>query len=285
MGSQDGLCVRDRMKEAVRHYFVDEAGDTTLFSKKGKVIIGNEGCSNYFIVGTAHIENPPEVRQEIIGLRRKLLADPYFANVPSVQHATGKTALHFHSKDDVPEVRREVFRLLMQQPIRVWAVVRRKQALLQYVKSQNMRDPSWRYNQNAVYDSCIKRLFKDRLHRANTNVICFSKRGKAPRNAAMKRALDKAIANFERTHAKEVATCCEVISNRPKEEPCLQAIDYFLWALQRLYEKGEPRYFDYVREKFELIIDADDKRIKPYGMYYDRRTSLTVEKIKRSLRS
>jgi len=32
-------------------FFVDEAGDDTLFDKKGRVIVGQEGCSNYFILG------------------------------------------------------------------------------------------------------------------------------------------------------------------------------------------------------------------------------------------
>ena len=29
----------------VYHYFVDEAGDTTLFNKNGKIIVGNPGVS------------------------------------------------------------------------------------------------------------------------------------------------------------------------------------------------------------------------------------------------
>ena len=38
----------------VHHYFVDEAGDPSLFNAKGKVIVGTEGCSRYFraLVGT-----------------------------------------------------------------------------------------------------------------------------------------------------------------------------------------------------------------------------------------
>jgi hypothetical protein len=40
------------------------------------------------------------------------LADPYFKGVPSMQADAKKTALFFHAKDDLPEVRREVFRVL-----------------------------------------------------------------------------------------------------------------------------------------------------------------------------
>jgi len=59
----------DTANKEERHYFVDEAGDLTLFDKRGKVIIGTEGCSNYFILGTALIENPHEVRKQIETLR------------------------------------------------------------------------------------------------------------------------------------------------------------------------------------------------------------------------
>lgn len=48
------------MKEQKRHYYVDEAGDLTLFNKKGKVIIGQEGCSKLFFLGTAHIIDHPK---------------------------------------------------------------------------------------------------------------------------------------------------------------------------------------------------------------------------------
>ena len=33
------------------NYFVDEAGDTTLFGRYGKVLIGTEAVSRFFIVG------------------------------------------------------------------------------------------------------------------------------------------------------------------------------------------------------------------------------------------
>ena len=32
-------------------WFVDEAGDPTLFGKGGKVVAGTEGCSRFFIAG------------------------------------------------------------------------------------------------------------------------------------------------------------------------------------------------------------------------------------------
>jgi hypothetical protein len=39
-----------------KHYFVDEAGDPALFGARGKVLVGSEGCSRYFILGLADVD-------------------------------------------------------------------------------------------------------------------------------------------------------------------------------------------------------------------------------------
>ena len=90
---------------------MDEAGDANLFNKKGRLRLGAEGCSRYFILGILDVPDPDRLSQELNSIRAQLLADPYFKKVPSMQSEAHKTAQAFHAKDDVPEVRREVFTL------------------------------------------------------------------------------------------------------------------------------------------------------------------------------
>jgi hypothetical protein len=90
------------------HFFVDESGDLTLFDKHGRILVGQENVSQLFMVGVAHIPNPGQVHETLEALRAELLADPYFAGVPSMMPKEKKTAICFHAKDDLPEVRREV---------------------------------------------------------------------------------------------------------------------------------------------------------------------------------
>ena len=94
------------------HFFVDEAGDPTLFDAKGRILVGQDGCSETFIVGKLGVEDSAALHAALEQLRAALPADPYFKRVPSMQAERGKTARVFHAKDDVPEVRREVFKLL-----------------------------------------------------------------------------------------------------------------------------------------------------------------------------
>lgn len=159
-----------------RHYFVDEAGDPTLFNRRKEVVIGKEGCSKYFILGCAEINDISPLRTELEALRADLLSDPYFNGVPSMNAAAGRTAVAFHAKDDPAEVRREVFKLLLRQSIKFIAIVRDKRSVLSYVRERNARDGAYRYSPNELYDQMVRRLFKERLHKGASFNVEFARR-------------------------------------------------------------------------------------------------------------
>ena len=120
-----------------RYYFVDEGGDATLFNRKGKVLVGTNGCSRFFIVGMLEILKPETLQWRIDELRDHLTSDPYFQGVPSMRPEARKTARVFHAKDDIPEVRREVFKLLREtEGLRFYAIVTDKRSMLEYVRKK-----------------------------------------------------------------------------------------------------------------------------------------------------
>jgi len=261
---------------ATRHYFVDEAGDGTLFGRRGKVLVGTPGCSRFFILGFADITDPTRLACELASLRAHLLADPYFAGVPSMQPGARKTALAFHAKDDVPEVRREVFSLLLRPGIRFFAVVKSKLKLLEYVRQRNQRDPEYRYSSKELYDHLVKRLFKEQLHKDARYRIYFSRRWKADRTEALRRALHTARARFAKQHGILSTAPIHIEARSPRDCACLQVVDYFLWALQRLYERREDRFVKLLWPMFRLVHDIDDTREAPYGVYYAQKKPLIL---------
>ncbi|MBL9091405.1 MAG: DUF3800 domain-containing protein [Planctomycetaceae bacterium] len=256
-------------------YFVDEAGDPTLFNRGKQIVVGKEGCSTYFVLGLLDIAAPEVVGKQLHELRESILADPYFKNVPSLQPERRKTALGFHAKDDLPEIRREVFSLLMKHEMRFFAVVRDKRRIVQRVQERNRIRPRYRYHPNQLYDRCVSRLFKDRLHKEEAYRIVFAKRGSTDRTASLRTALENARANFRRSWGVDATAPIEVVASGAIGDPCLQAVDYFLWALQRLYERDESRYLEFVWSKVGLVYDVDDLRNHEYGEYYTQRNPLT----------
>ncbi len=260
----------------LRYYFVDEAGDDTLFNRKGQVIVGQPGCSRYFILGVLDVPRPGELSQALQDLRQRLLADPYFESVPSMQTAAKKTAIFFHAKDDLPEVRREVFAMLKSfDDLRFYGIITDKLRVVEYVQARNQVDSNYHYHPNELYDYLVRRQFRDRLHKDDAYEIHFAKRGFSNRTAALQEALQSARQNFSEKWGITSQSPIQVIPTTPQFSPCLQAADYFLWALQRLYEQGEERYLSYLWPSFRLVQDIDDRRSARYGVYYTQKKPLT----------
>jgi hypothetical protein len=89
-----------------------------------------------------------------------------------------------------------VFKLLLEQDVRFYAVVRNMRDLVTFVQQQNEREASYRYNQNEQYDLLVKELFCKLHHMADQVNIYFAKRGNKSRNLALRQALEKAERAF-----------------------------------------------------------------------------------------
>jgi hypothetical protein len=261
----------------MRHYFVDEGGDGTLFANRGRVIVGTPGCSRFFMLGLLDVADPEALENAFDELRARLMADPYFNGVPSMSADGKKTALAFHAKDDIPEIRKEVFELLRRMDgLRFFAVVTDKKSVLEYVRQQNERSSTYHYQPNELYDYLVRRLFKDRLHQDGGYEIMFSKRGKSDRTTALKQALDSARQRFANQWGISSNAPMQVSAGIPLDHAGLQAVDYFTWSLQRLYEMKEDRYVSYLWPSFHLVQDLDDKRKAGYGVYYTQKKPLNA---------
>lgn len=259
-------------------YFVDESGDLTLFDATGRIIVGREGVSHTFMVGAAFSEQWEPLCERLEMLRASLLADEYFRHVPSMQPAAGKTAQAFHAKDDLQEVRWEVFKLLRESDVRLFAAFRRKSVIARHRKAHWKRT-GFKRDDEELYEKLVENVFQNRLHLASATRITFSRRGKSERAGALSRSIANAKARFDRKWKKGIDRPTEILSGRPHEHGGLQIVDYLLWALQRFVEKGESRFFEYLSDRFSLIVDEDDVRRNGWGEYYSAKNPLTREKL------
>lgn len=261
-------------------YFVDETGDGVIFDGKGRVLVGTGAVQDYFTVGMVECWTLKALTEDLATLRTQLLADPYFKGVPSLQSQAKKTALFFHAKDDLPEVRREVFKVLARHDFSFYAVIRTMSAVARRVKERNERDPTYRYRPTELYDSAVRRLFDKKLHTRPAFDVVFASRGKA-RTQALREHLLKAQTESRKAAGTYPDAAIHVRAMPAHQHAGLQVTDYCLWALQRLFTKGEDRFLSLIWPKVGLIVDADDISEKPYGTYHTRkRPPLTAENIK-----
>lgn len=268
-----------------KHHFVDEAGDTTLFGRHGKVLVGTDQTSRFFIVGRLEVDDLPALEADVAALRAQLMVDPLLQAVPSMKAEAGKTASFFHAKDDVPEVRHAVFKLLLQHDLRLSAVVKEKHHLLADVRGHEAANPKYRYKADGheIYDDLIARLFGRFGEFGAKRHVTFAVRGSKPRTVALKSVLDLIDQGFERDFGFVPHGHTTVHSSYPTKNAGLQACDYLLWALQRFYERGEERFLHALWAKFVRVIDLDAPtpklkgKLGQRGMEFNEKHPLTLE--------
>lgn len=239
-------------------WFVDEAGDPTIFGKGGKLLAASEGCSRFFIVGKLECRDVDALTADLERLRQEVMADPFFKDVPSLDPTRKRTAVHFHAKDDPPEVRFLVYKLLARHDLRFVAVVRDKLRLADYALQRRRMDPSYRYDPSGheLYDELTRHLFS-RLHGWNDHKIVFAQRGHKPRTKAFVDAIAQENDALTRDLGFSRPQPTQVLCAMPKEHAGLQAVDYYLWALQRFYERAEARYLNFVWPQTLEVLDLD----------------------------
>lgn len=242
------------------YFFVDESGDPVFYDAKGNLIVGQAGCSPILILGFIETQDPHPLRQAVLNLHNQVLNDEYLQHIPSFH----KTAVAFHAKDDSPEVRYLVYKLIKQLNFKAQFIVARK--------IERVFRNSHKAKENHFYDNLVSKLFQNALHRYQHNHIFFSTRGSRARRKPLNNAIWRAKGRFDTRYKPGAeATTFEIEPQSPKGEPCLSLIDYLNWALYRAYTKKEMRYYDSVSDKVSFIRDLYDFEAGPNNFYHRKK--------------
>lgn len=210
------------MKENIytnNYFFVDESGDTTFYNRDGNWIVGKEnGSSPILLMGYIRTTEPEFLRRKLNNLKTNLLREPYLKDIPSMK----KTEIAFHAKDDCPEVRYEMFKLLKDLPFSCNIVVARK--------TENVFK-KFNGNPQELYDSLITHLFKNVFQLSNNNYIYIATRGNKKRQTPLEDAINKSLVYTEEKLNHRLDSIQKVLPQTPSGELCLQIVDYCNWAI------------------------------------------------------
>lgn len=223
------------------------------------------------MLGMVRCASEEDVGRQLAELRAALQKNPLYATIHSLRLDVQKTARAFHAKDDHAEIRSKMFELITTLDFKFYAVIKDMRAVRDYVDRRNRMDSLYRYRPNELYDLTARMLFKKNLHKEDHYRVIFARRGHSDRTAALREQLEQTKKRFLEEHGIISASTLEIIPADPWDEPCLQLADYCLWALQRCYGKGEPRFLHAIWPKVSMIHDVDDPDGAEYGTYFNRR--------------
>lgn len=131
-----------------------------------------------------------------------------------------------------------------------------------------------------LYDELTRHLFS-RSHGWNHHKIVFAQRGHKPRTKAFVDAIEHEHDTFSEEFALARPKPTEVLFSFPKDHAGLQAVDYYLWALQRFYERSEVRYLNFVWSQILEVLDLDlpqeASQFKQQSTVFNQEHPLTLE--------
>ena len=257
--------------QEVYHRFLDETGDTTFYGKGRKLIVGQQGVSLSFGLGVVRIDRPlAEVRREVRALQAQVEADPLLNTIPSVQKRIAAGGFFFHACKDTPDVRTVLLHYLRDLPCEAELVVARKIPTL-FEKQHHGREEEF-------YADLLAHLIKSRLKRAGTLVLNVAERGSSTREKVLTEALRLATERAAKKWGGENLKARVVFNvQTPRTEPLLTVSDYLCWAVQRVFEQGDVRHYNYLAEKIRLVVDLYDReKYDGSRNFYDKRNPLTA---------
>ena len=235
------------------HYFLDEAGNPTFFGKKRIPLrIGQEGVSNTFMVGMVYLNGYLDpLREKITALEMEVQNNTHYNSICSVQKRIEKGGFYFHANADTPELRKIFFDFLLEMDCRCEIVVGRKD-LKRFVRKHNSQEPEF-------YADLLSHLIQGELHINSNLVFNMAQLGNSTSQNNLLKGLEKAEQRFITNNPDKNANAKVRFHVWDyQDEPLLAVIDYLLWTVQRVFEKGETEYYDYLNEKIVKIIDLYD---------------------------
>lgn len=254
------------------HRFLDEAGDTTFFGRGRRCILNTVGVSKIFIIGMVKIKDDPNmIRSGIVELQNRIEQDSYFKRVPSIQKKIKSGGFYFHAKDDVPEARKLFYELIKGMNVSFEAIAARKVPEI-FEKKHHGKETEF-------YADILSHLLKNKFNIGVKLVLNIAQKGSSTRHTNLNLALEKAVKRFsKRFPAKTIKTNIVFNIQNQRKEPLLNIADYCCWAVQRVFERGEIRYYEFLLEKMSLIVDLyDSEHYQMSGNYYTKKRPLTTQ--------
>lgn len=204
--------------------FADEAGDFN-FSRNGR-------ASRYFIVCTLTCHSCSSLGGALLDLRRELI----WKGEPVGEY--------FHATEDKQPVRDAVFSLLQTQDFQIQATIMEKAKAQPRVRSSDARFYKYGWYYHLQY--AAPKFLGGTTEVLITTASVGTHKGQAVFSAAVNDVAQQVI----RGGRKWQTNFCRSIG-----DPCLQAVDYCTWALQRKWERGDSRSYDLVKDRIIHEVD------------------------------
>lgn len=197
-------------------------------------------------------------RQSIVDFVTTIESNPFFNTIPSIKKRIEKGGLYLHAKDDPPELRYKVFEFMRTEVNFTLQVIVGRKELGRFVSKHNRQEREF-------YADLLSRMLHDKGNHSKL-VLNIADRGSSTRIQNLEAATAKAEELYLKKQPHGHYDVKVQFNVQPyRQEPLLTIADYGLWAVQRVFEKGEARFYDTIMPKVRFVVDAYDPEHYKHG--------------------
>jgi hypothetical protein len=205
------------------YIFADEAGCFN-FSRK-------PGASRYYIVCTLSCASCSDLGADLLELRRRLV----WERAPIGEY--------FHACEDKQIIRDHVFSVLQKHAFSVQATIMEKSKAFPRIRSTNHQfyQYGWFYH----FKHAAPKIARDASELHITTASVGTNRAQGVFTSAINDVVQQIM--LKKTYRTNF---CRSIA-----DPCLQAVDYCTWAIQKKWEKEDTRSYELIKDRIIHEVD------------------------------
>lgn len=230
------------------YIFIDESGKPEVYSAKGVNLVQTEKATKFLVLATVRCDDQLLLQQQITDFKAGLLKDKALTSIFSPSYALDS----FHAQTDYPEVKKRFYNFINSLNVKIDVVV---------VEKLKCYDPLKR-NPGKLYGVMAGQLLKNLCHQAISTEVIFSRKdSKLKLRQELEIEVERIrLGYLEQHHNIESKVIINYQHSPHYKHGGLQVADYIAHAVFQVFEKGNQRWYEIIKNKIGKIQDICNKK-------------------------
>lgn len=238
-----------KIAESKSYIFLDESGKPEVFSRKGTNLVQAGTASKHLVISAVRTNDHLAVQQAVTEFRLKLLTDKGLVETFSPAYSLNA----FHAQTDYPIVRKLFFEWISgcSLDLKISVIVAEK--LKAY--------PQLQQDAGRLYATVAGQLLMRFLHTAEDIEAIFSRRDASLKaRERLNLIVDTLRIAYAKNHEMGPKTTVSYYHNPHYTHGGLQIADYVAYAVFQVFEKGDRRWYEIIKNRIGYIQDIFNKK-------------------------
>jgi len=230
------------------YIFIDESGKPEVFSARGINLVEKNQASKFLVITAIRSNDQLDLQRKITAFRSELLNDSELTKIFSSAY----TLDAFHANRDYPQVMEKFYGFICTLDIKIDVMAVEK--LKCFAPLQQ--------NPGKMYGVMAGQLLKNICHQSNNTEVIFSRKdSKLKLQKELEAEVEKVRLDYLQDHPRlDVKYSLSYFHNPHYTHGGLQIADYISYAVFKVFEHSDRKWYELIKNKIGKIQDICNKK-------------------------